>query len=579
MKKSVIMMTFLVIFAGCSSSSNTPDETDYSSVISETRAYVNENLAANGIMGASAALVDGNRLVWAEGFGYADKNADVKAAPDTIFEIGSVSKTLTTMALMQLVDEGKLDIDKPVETYIPEFGIIQRFTSLPITIRSMLTHHSGLPTDIFVGGFTVDAPDLTWTDWLAGYLEDEYTANPVGYSLAYSNTAFALLQKVIENVSGENLYTYTDKMFDFLGMSDSTFGTRNLSSGRLSKSYYIDEEQPFIYTNLSTSGSIRSTVLDMSKYMSNVLLARGGSLLKPETMNEIFTQQSTGSLADSTTKIGLCFFLNDAQLDYAGRLAWHNGATVSMSSHMTVLIDHGLGAIMLTNSAGGNGLAQSTVEKILKLALKAKKGIEPSAPADLPDSQPATPPAGLIDSITGYYIGEGGVYQVVDNHAGGINFIGPTRTATLGYLENGFWKEAGSNVQYEIRKVGQDRIMFYWSSVGNNARLGSLFRPQTIPAAWQARAGDWSISNMPADDSSWFVNQDIALVRQTLTLRIANGVLYMDGPLRTGMILDPQNDSLAFTAGIGRNRGESVRIDDSTGVEVLIVSGARYVKE
>jgi len=316
----------------------------------------------------------------------------------------------------------------------------------------------------------------------------------------------------------------------------------------------------------------------MSGYMSKVLLAQGGDLLKPSTMNHVFTSQSTGSLADSTTKIGLCFFLNDDKLDYAGRLAWHNGATVSMSSHMTVLLDHGLGAIMLTNSAGGNGLAQSAVEKILQLTLKAKNGIDPSLPADLPDSAWSTATAGLIDSITGYYVGEGGTYQVVDNGSGGINLIGPTRMMALGYLENGFWKEVGNKPQYEFRKVGQDRILFYWQSEGNSVRLGKLFRPATISGAWQARTGDWSITNMPANDSSRYVNPDIALVRQTLTVGIDDDLLYINGPTRMNVILEPQSDTLAFTAGIGRNRGESVRIENEAGHEILVVSGARYIK-
>jgi len=578
---ALVMLSILILFAGCSSSSqNDTAPTDYSQVIEAVRAYINEGMTANMVTGASIALVDNGQIVWTEGFGFADKENAIAARPDTIFEIGSISKTLATMAVMRLVDEGKLDIDKPLETIIPEFSINQRFRSLPVTVRSILTHHSGLPTDIFIGSFTVNNPDPLWADWLLGYLSDEYTANPVGYSGAYSNTAFALLEKVIEYASGQPFYTYTDAMFDTMGMGETTFGSRALPSERISKGYYIGEPQVYTYANISTAGAVRSTVIDMARYIGSILLESGGTFLKAATMNEVFSDQSTGSLADSTTKHGLCFFLNDKRLDYAGRLAWHNGATIDQTSHMEILLDHGLGVIMLTNSITGSEFSGDVAVKTLQLALEAKKGIKPSSPADPEDSPSATPLAGLIDSIVGVYPGEASPVFITDNGAGGIKMVLGTSEFQLGYLENGRWKAAGRKAQLEFRKVGPNTILFYWETAVDNERLGKLFRPYAISDEWEARLGDWEIINMPDNDSSNFVNPDIALVKKTVTFKkTTDDVLLMDGPLRPNMVLDPQSDTLAFTAGIGRNRGESVRILNEGGTEVVIMSGARYRKK
>jgi CubicO group peptidase (beta-lactamase class C family) len=576
---ALIMISFSALFAGCSSSgTNDSAPVDYRQVIDEVRAYIDEGMTANMVTGAAIALVDDGQIVWTEGFGYSDKENTVAARPDTIFEIGSISKTLTTMAVMRLVDAGKLDIDKPLETIIPEFTINQRFTSLPITVRSMLTHHSGLPTDIFIGGFTANSPDLLWVDWLLGYIKDEYTANPVGYSGAYSNTAFALLHKVIENASGQPFFSYTDAMFDTMGMCDTTFGSRALPPERISKGYYIGDPQVYLYANISTAGAVRSTVIDMARYIRTILLAGGGTLLKPETMNEVFSVQSTGSLADSTTKHGLCFFLNDEKLDYAGRLAWHNGATVDQTSHMEILLDHGLGVIMLTNSITGSEFSGDVTRKTLQLALEAKKGIKPSSPPNPPDSPSAAPPAGLIDSIVGIYPGEASPVFISDNNALGIKMVMGELEFQLSYLENGRWKASGRISQFEFRKVGQDTLLFYWETAVDSQRLGKLFRPPAISAAWRARLGDWEIVNLPDSDEANFVSQDIALVKKTLSFRIENGALLMDGPLRKGMVLDPVNDTLAFTAGIGRNRGESVRILDEDSREIVLMSGAKYIK-
>jgi hypothetical protein len=482
--------------------------------------------------------------------------------------------------LMRLTDEGKLEIDKPVESYIPAFSINQRFPqSSPITIRSMLTHHSGLPTDIFMGGFTANKADPLWLDWLTGYLKDEYTANPVGYSFAYSNTAFVLLHKVMESASGQPFYSYTDAMFDLLGMKDTTFGSRALPPERVSKAYVLGQEQPYLYANISTAGSVRSTVKDMARYMSTVLLAQGGSFIKPATMGEIFRDQTTGNAADDTWKHGLCFFLSDPALDYAGRIAWHNGATVDQTAHMEIMLDQGLGVVVLTNSITGIGMAGEAAKKALQLALEAKKGIKPSEPAPCPDSNSATPPSGLVDTIIGVYVGEGSPIFISAGESGTLKTSIDGNETQLGYLENGRWKKAGGSSQIEFRKVGDDTIMFVWDNATNSLRAGKLFRPAEITPAWLARLGDWEIINLPADDEANFVIKEVALVSKTASFRVEKGALVMDGALRKNMTLYPQSDTLAFTAGVGRNRGESVRILMEDGHEVVLMSGAKYKKK
>jgi len=105
------------------------------------------------VNGLSIALVDGGELVWAEGFGYADIRRKKKAAAETIYRIGSISKPVTATAVMQLADQKQIDIDHPLQEYLPEFNIISRFqaTADSISVRSVLSHHSGLPTDIRKG--------------------------------------------------------------------------------------------------------------------------------------------------------------------------------------------------------------------------------------------------------------------------------------------------------------------------------------------------------------------------------------------------------------------------------------------
>ena len=109
-------------------------------------------MKANRIIGLSIALVDDQSVVWEQGFGFADKEKKLPATPETIYRLGSISKLFTATAAMQLADQGKLDIDKPVEVYLPEFSIKSRFTDAhAITPRNIMTHHSGLPRDYLKG--------------------------------------------------------------------------------------------------------------------------------------------------------------------------------------------------------------------------------------------------------------------------------------------------------------------------------------------------------------------------------------------------------------------------------------------
>jgi CubicO group peptidase (beta-lactamase class C family) len=150
----VVLISFL---AGCATVplSERPEVVrrgDYSIVESYASSLIEQEMKKNKITGLSIAVVDDQRIVWSEGFGYANKAGDLKASADTVYNVGSVSKLLTVTAVMQLAEQGKIDIDAPIQTYLPEFRIKTRFPDTdPVTIRGMLTHHSGMPSDYFKG--------------------------------------------------------------------------------------------------------------------------------------------------------------------------------------------------------------------------------------------------------------------------------------------------------------------------------------------------------------------------------------------------------------------------------------------
>jgi len=186
----------------------------YSDTVSSVSDSIRSKMAQNNVPGLSIALVDGQNVVWAEGFGEADTATHLAATADTLYEIGSVSKVFTACLVMQLYDQGKLSLDDPLVTYIPSFSLGPALGSFPamsstVTIRSMLTHHSGIPGDLWNGAFsTAYYPD--YNARLLTMLQDDNAHYPPDFFLMYSNTAVSLLSSVIEAASGESFENRSD---------------------------------------------------------------------------------------------------------------------------------------------------------------------------------------------------------------------------------------------------------------------------------------------------------------------------------------------------------------------------------
>ncbi len=134
---------------------------NYTNTIALATQWIEDQMASNGTVGLSVALVDGQGIAWAQGFGYADRENDIPVTTDTVFRIGSVSKMFTTTAAMQYHDQGKLGLDDSVTNYLPGLRLLDRggFPGTEaISVRDLLNHHSGLPGNLFNSFFYHRAP-------------------------------------------------------------------------------------------------------------------------------------------------------------------------------------------------------------------------------------------------------------------------------------------------------------------------------------------------------------------------------------------------------------------------------------
>ncbi|MGB7070471.1 MAG: serine hydrolase domain-containing protein [Pyrinomonadaceae bacterium] len=318
-----------------------------------------QQLERENIAGATIAVVKDGKLLFSKGYGYSDvANKKPVSAEETLFRPGSVSKLFTWTAVMQLVEQGKLDLDRDVNDYL-DFKIPEAFGK-PITLKNILTHTPGFEEtvkDLFTVGAEKD-PEL------GGYLKTHIPGRifPPGTTPAYSNYATALAGYIVERVSGRPFNDYiAENIFKPLGMANSTFSqplspalAPNMSNGyRLASD---TEVVPFEIVVPFPAGSLSSTANDMAKFML-AHLQEGqlgeGRILRPETVRLMHSR---------------LFALDDAALGMAHgfyeesrnghRIIGHGGDTIAFHSDLHLIPDTGVGFYISYNS-GGKGEASS----------------------------------------------------------------------------------------------------------------------------------------------------------------------------------------------------------------------------
>jgi len=591
-KKAIWLLVFILCLAlvpvpGCGGCGG---GTDYSATIEQITALIEQRMQENQVTGLSIALVDGQEVVWAQGFGYADKEAGIKATAETIYEIGSVSKTITATAVMHAQDKGLLDIDNPLTEYLPQFSILpppgfDPQPDNPITVRSMVTHHSGIPGNLLNGAFTLE-PRTDYTAWLLDYFRTDYACFPPDFVFAYSNSAYSLLADVVAAASGESFEAYTDKMFETMGMHNTSYFLHKpfLKENR-ARGYYNGEPLDHFYNAKWGAGAVYSNVLNMAKYIKMINdhgQGEEGQVLRPETLEEMLTSHDLGIALDAVkwNREGMGWGLSDPELEYAGRVCGHDGATIGFCSHLEILLDHELGVIVSSNSDQKNALMVlvEVGRETLKLALKDKTGIDPVEPSGPTYSPYTSRPQEQLDALAGVYV-TGYGYDIINAAPGELEWTSMGgETQRLLPLENGrFALPDSQEFQIEFATIsGRDVMILH--SVYTGIR-GERYDAVPTPAVWHDRLGEYEITNLYPGDSTRFVPEDLWAVIHSVELAEKDGMLGLgfaiqDTPL--WVVIEPLSENVALIRGLGDEKGGAVQIVMDEGQEHIQLWGSQY---
>jgi D-alanyl-D-alanine dipeptidase/CubicO group peptidase (beta-lactamase class C family) len=298
--------------------------------------------------------------------------AKVPATSQTVYRVGSVSKLFTDIGVMQLVERGELDLDAPVTTYLPAFGPRNRFGKA-ITLRQLMSHRSGLVREPPVGNyFETTEPTLAQT--VASLNRTSLVYAPES-TIKYSNAAIAVVGYVLERTQRQPFAAYLNRaVLRPMGLEHAAFEPEPRLVRHLAKSVMWNQHgevfpAPTFELGMAPAGSMYASMPDLGRFMM-VLFNRGAPMLKPETLEQMWTPQFAPA-GGATSGFGIGFGLGRLEGE---RVVRHGGAIYGFATELAALPDAKLGVAISASKDFANAVTSRIATKALRMALAVRAG-------------------------------------------------------------------------------------------------------------------------------------------------------------------------------------------------------------
>ncbi len=349
--------------------------------------YIEQSMRHLNIPGVSLAIVEGDRIVHLRGFGKARPGGEAPTS-QTPFYIGSLTKSFTALAVMQLVEAGKVELDAPIQCYLPWFRVADPVATAQMTVRHLLIQTSGMP--MLLGMANLDdfdsRPDAT--ERQARALSTLKLTRPVGSKFEYSNLNYNLLGLIIEAASGETYADYIRRhIFEPLNMSYS-FASRAVAKQHgLAMGHRYWFGHPFPAPNLSIpagslpAGQLISSAEDMAHYL--IVQLNAGCY----NGRQIFSEKGIAELHRPATEINE---MDRSQGSYGmgwinqgtgrTRIIWHSGIVPDFGAFMALVPEQKKGIVLLFNA--NHAMMKMTLDEFGMVAAQRLTG-EPTPPPQL----------------------------------------------------------------------------------------------------------------------------------------------------------------------------------------------------
>lgn len=459
---------------------------DYSPAIEKLTAAIRHEVEQKRLPAFSISLVDDDRTIWSDGFGFQDAARKIPATAETVYRVGSVSKLFTDIAVLQLVEEGRLDLDAPVRRYLPGFQPVNPY-GIPLTLRQLMSHQSGLVRESPVGSyFDPDEPSLDAT--VKSLNQTSLVYRPESRT-KYSNAAIAVVGAVLESQLNESHPARVKQsILDRLGMHNSGFVVSPAIRPRLATAWMRTYdgrrfEAPTFLLGTGPAGNLYSSVLDLSKFLT-CLFAHGSTgserILTPDSLALMTTPVSTSD--GRPQKFGPGFHVG--HLDGCTKIG-HGGAVYGFSTQLEALPERKLGVAAVASLDGTNGVVGRLADYALRLMIATQDG-EPLPAYRMTGPVPPERARSLV-----------GRYREVD----GTRFTQITEFNGNVYIQRGSFRHTLRSAADDGSSIVDDEIGFGTEvelQAEDTLRVGNtLYQklpdhpPASIPQRWRGLIGEY----------------------------------------------------------------------------------------
>lgn len=363
--RNLTLAGIIVLLAGCRPvvAPTSQPETTMPAITQEQTdaidAIVEGMMAELGVPGTALGIVQDGELVYGKGYGVTEIGTDNPVTPQTIFNTASVAKTLSATAIMQLVEQGKVNLDEPVTTYLPYFKMADE-RSQNLTVRHVMTHRTGLPEFDWTAPGFYDNPDNEdgALERFIRSLSDDVLSSAPGEEFAYGTLNYAVLGEIIANASGES---YTDYIRNHILIPLEMDATRQLHDEldltKLASPHIPGPDGDWIVNPVfpyarveGPGGHFYTSLEDMAKYATAHLRQGVGehALLTPESYQQMWTQVSDTPFPPPDTGYGMGWMTGE----YGGhRVVGHAGIDLGYNAFMSLLPDDDIALIIMANQS------------------------------------------------------------------------------------------------------------------------------------------------------------------------------------------------------------------------------------
>jgi len=530
----------------------------YESAITTTRSEIWQAINSGKCGSATAAIMVDGKVVYAEGFGMANREKSIPVDKTTLFNIGSISKVYVATAIMLLVDDGKVSLDKPVTDYLPEFKMADdRYKK--ITVRMILNHVSGIPGTEGSNSFGFKYDDNVKQETI-NTLARAHLKHAPGAMTVYCNDGFTLAEMIVERVSGKKYIDFLNKrIFKPLGLKNTGMSVGEIKGNPVA--LYYDAKTGKIHPRETLSvlgaGGLSSTAEELCRFMD--AFSAENKLLKKASLDEMKKAQPSdfwGKLRNPGFSFGLGWDITGLpRYDAAGlQILGKSGGTGNYSSMVFTVPDKRISVAFIASGAesGAMKIALDILDAVLvekKLIFKEEKSVLiPPEAQKLPQD---------YAYFSGYYASQTKLGQVVfdadKNSATLFSFKEQEKTPAITLVyNNGYYHDTEGN-RFYFTSIGGESYLVNCPSMARIDMIGMqkvkpIGKPQSLKINMDGKV--WLRRNVSPFESIMAVESHFAkslLYKDLPGYVVFLGVKRIDSPEFAGMPFDSIRDQTELT--------------------------------